>query len=412
MDLEMRAVTQEEQGDYIRAVAAGFGEHLDEAGVARWAKVTELDRTIAVFDERQVVASAGAMSFEMTLPGGVAVPVAGVTAVTVRGTHRRRGLLTRMMDHQLDDVARRGEAVAVLGASETAIYSRFGYGQAASYQHWTLRTEGVRFAHPPEPGGRMRVVDAAEAARVVPAVFERARRRHPGQVSRSPGLWEAGLFDDPAEDREGASALFFVVHESSAGVPDGIAAYRRKGDWAPGGLPNGELRASPELFAVDDEVEAALWAFLIETDLVRTVRAEGRPVDEPLRWRLADPRRLQTTVVSDSLWLRVLDVGAALGARRYATSDRLVIELVDPFRPANDGRWRIEGGPDGASCARTGDAADLALTAPDLGAVYLGGVAPSVLARAGRVRELRPDALRRADAFLASSPAPWCATDF
>lgn len=407
----MRPIGEAEFVVWSQAIAAAFGEQLDEAELARWRKITELDRTLAVVDDGDVVATAGAFSFELTLPGATTLPVAGVTAVSVRPTHRRQGLLTRMMAHQLDDIAGRGEAVAVLGASESAIYGRYGYGQAASYQAWELATAGTTFARPPDTGGRIRVIDSAEAAEVLPAVYDRCRLRHPGMVSLPPAFWEVFL-DDPASERDGASPLFFAAHVGADGVPDGIVAYRRKGGHSDTGLPAGQIVMGPDLYSVSDEVDAALWAFLVDTDLVRTIRTHGRPVDEPLRWRLADPRRVETKVVSDSLWLRVLDPAVALSARRYATDDRLVVELTDPFRPANDGRWAVEGGADGATATPTSDPADLALAAPELGAVYLGGVRPSVLARAGLVEERRRGALARADAFFSASPAPWCATDF
>jgi predicted acetyltransferase len=254
------------------------------------------------------------------------------------------------------------------------------------------------------------MVEADEAKTLLPPLVDRIRLGVPGAVSR-PRRWPETGFKDRESDREGASHRFYVVHEpDGGGEPDGYAAYRLKNAW-PSGLPTFELRAE-EVFALDDEVEAALWRFLLDVDLVGTVVAQGRPVEEPLRWRLADPRRLSTNELRDHLWLRVLDVPATLGARRYPVEDSIVLELTDPFRPANDGRWVVEGGPDGAVAGRTSADADLALGITDLGALALGGVTATTLARAGRVEERRPGALQRADRFLASSPAPWCYTDF
>lgn len=406
----MRAVTEDEFPAYARTVEAAFGEVASDEEVAKWRSVTPLDRTIAVVDEGEIVGTAGAFSFDMSLPGGTDTAVAGVTAVSVRPTHRRRGLLRRMMDHQLDDIAERGEAVAILTASETVLYGRYGYGLAASYSGWTLPTLGTTLARPSTAPGRCRIVDAAEARKVLPDVYERSRHRHPGQLTRSEAWWDLHLADEPS-DRNGLSALFHAVHEDPAGVADGVVTYRRKSAHDHG-LPAAEIHVRPDLYAVDDEVEVALWELLIGTDLVRTIRTHGRPVDEVLRWRLADPRRLQIRAVTDHLWVRVLDVAVALEARRYPVDGRLVLDLTDPFRPANDGRWALEGGPDGATAGRTTDDADLALSADDLGALYLGGVSATTLARAGRVTELQPGALARADVILGWGVAPWCATEF
>jgi predicted acetyltransferase len=166
------------------------------------------------------------------------------------------------------------------------------------------------------------------------------------------------------------------------------------------------------LVGLTPQADAALWRYILSLDLAGTIQLHARPVDDPGRWRLADPRRLRTTHVGDHLWVRLLDLPASLAARRYATDGRLVLEVTDALRPRNQGRFLLEGGPDGASCEPTGADADLALDVADLGAAYVGGVRPTVLARAGRVVELRPGALRRADAMLASDPAPLCTTHF
>jgi predicted acetyltransferase len=314
------------------------------------------------------------------------------------------------MERQLDDVAARGEALAVLTASESVIYGRFGYGPASTNSWWRLDTEGTELARRPEPGGRLRPVEADEAAREIPAVYEAARPRHPGALSRRPRYWQRWFLDRESW-RSGASARFYVLHRDASGAPDGYLAYRAAaGDWGHG-LADGTVIVE-EVGATDDEVEAALWQYVLDIDLVRHVRGEARPVDEPLRWRLADPRRLQTSSLFDHLWVRVLDVPAALSARRYGTDDRLVVEVRDPFRPAGEGRYAVEGGPEGAGCRPTGEDADLALGVTELGALYLGGVSPTTLARAGRIEERTAGALRAADAFFASSPAPWCNTPF
>lgn len=404
----MRPITAEEYPAFHRALETAFGHHPSDEEIADWRSVFDVERSLAVFDAGEIVATAGANTFDLTVPGGC-VAAAGVTAVGVRPTHRRRGLLRALMGRQLDDIATRGEPVAVLTASESVIYGRFGYGLAVSKLRWRLDVHRVKIDPPPPTGGRIRLVGPDEAAEVFPDLYERARRRRPGEVSWSPAWWDK-WFRDRERDRHGASARFYAVHDDGGGRPDGCAAWRIKGAWQHS-VPCHQLWLEA-LHATDDDVEAALWDQLLSIDLVGSVHVPNRPVDEPLRWRLDDPRRLAVTDVLDHLWLRVLDPAAALAARRYGARDRVVLGLTDDFRPANDGCWEVDGSPEGGDARRTDGGADLELSASDLGAVYLGGVAPSVLARAGRVVERTPGALARADALFRSDVAPWCTTDF
>jgi predicted acetyltransferase len=393
MELELRPVTEDEWATYVGVVGAHFGLHPTDHDTATARSRMELDRTLAVFDEGEIVGTASAWSFAMTVPGGEQLPCAGVTFVGVRPTHRRRGLLRRMMERQLDDVAARGEALAALTASESVIYGRFGYGVASVKREWSLRREGTVLVRPPEAEGRVRIVGPDEARKVVPDVYGQAIRRIPGAVTRSEPVWDE-WFHDQEDERGGASALFFAVHDGG-----GYVAWRRKGE---------EVLVVHELHAVDDEVEAALWQFVLDVDLVREIRGRRRPVDERLAWRLADPRRLVVEHEVDDLYVRLVDPAAALSARTYGSDDEVVLEVTDPFRPANDGRWLVSG----AGCQRTARDVDLALGASELGSLYLGGVAPSLLARAGRIEEIRPGALRRADALFRSPVAPWLTMGF
>ena len=314
-----------------------------------------------------------------------------------------------MMQHQLDDVIRRGESLMVLTASEAAIYERFGYGAAVFASRWTLRTDALELARPSTAGGRMRMVDFDEARKLVPGIFDRARTRHVGAVTRSDARWDV-LFADRKEDRQRRS-WFTVVHESESGEPDGFVFYKVE-QREPDGGPQNSIVVM-DLDALDDDVEAALWDYLIHVDLVVSIRTENRPVDEPLRWRLADQRRVHVDAVHDHLWVRVVDPEVALAARRYATDDTLVLELADPFRPDNDGCWFVDGASDGAEVSRT-DRAARSVTHCARAREHLprGSVAErAARGRAGSARS-RPGALARADAFFSWSPAPWCATHF
>jgi predicted acetyltransferase len=406
---EIREITKDNLPELHRVASTAFGEEPKQERIDDEHLVIEFDRMIGVADGDQLVASAGAYSFELTVPGGNAVPMAGVTWVACLPSHRRRGILRKMMKFQLDDVARRGEPLAGLTASEAVIYGRFGYGVASQWIEAKVRNAHTAFAVEPKASGRIRMVWDDEKAKVLPPIFDEWRRQRCGSVDRSDGRWEQILRDRPF-DRGGASAMYHAVHEDKRGVPDGYVAYRIK-QGADDGDATGIVR---EVIAIDPEVEAALWRFVLDVDLVDRYLLRILPVDSQLAWRLADPRALHTVGVWDFLWLRVMHTPAALTARTYATDDSLVLEIVDPFRPrgAAAGRFRLDGGPDGATCAKEKSArADLTMPVEALGSAYLGGVKWSTLAAAGRVTGT-PDALRRADAMFASTPLPFCSTGF
>lgn len=411
MPYDIRPIAPEEAGAFYRADAAAFGYgKVTDAYVETWRPSLELDRTLAAFDGDLVVGTAGAFSFELTLPGLTSVPVAAVTFVSVQPTHRRQGLLTALMTLQLQDVHERGEPLAVLTASEGAIYGRFGYGVATvSAEHTLERARAALRADLPAPSGSVRLVDEAEALKVMPGVHERWRRSQPGEVSRTPGFWEVAVREDPLDEQKGS--WFRAVHEGADG-PDAYATYRVEPGWHHE-LADSQLTVD-ELCAVGPAAEAAMFSYLCGVDLVTRIRFENRPLDDPLRWLLADPRQLASVRVRDWMWARPVDAGAALAARRYRVADRLTVELADGLCPWNAGRWVVEGGPDGSGArpARPGEEPDISLGASELGSVLLGGVPTSALARAGRILELRPGALERADTFLGANRPPWTMTAF
>lgn len=411
MDVELRAITDDEFDELGRVDHAAFSSApSDPDRAADLRKVVELDRTRCVFEAGRMVGASAAFSFELTVPGPATVPVAAVSLVGVLPTHRRRGHLTRMMGALLDDAADRGEAVAALLASESVIYGRFGYGAASGHVAVEIDTRHAALRpSTPADTGRIVLPDPEEAAKVLPSVLDAARRLQPGDLRR-PAPWWDGTFRDPEKDRHGAGPRFYAVHESPAGEADGYAVYRVRHTWE-AGLPDGRVLAE-EVVGLDAGAEAALWRFLFSLDLTSVVEAGLRPLDDPLRWMLVDPRRLRVTMASDMLWVRLVDVAAALTARRYRVPGTLVLEVADPFRSGAAGRYRLDGGPDGADCRRSTDDPDLSMGAEELGAMYLGGVAPSTLAAAGRVVEHHPGALRMADAFLGGSPPPFCRTHF
>lgn len=408
--VQIRPTTAEGFAEFAAAEYLAFGNAITPAQVEHLRPIVRFDRTLAAHDDEdgRVVGTAASFGWELTVPGGT-VPAGAVTAVGVRPTHRRRGVLRSMMATQLDDLAARGEPAAVLLASESSIYGRFGYGAATCSVRWTVATDRSAFATPPVAPGRVVLLDAAAARPVLPGVEDRARHRHPGRFRRDAAVWDLELADHEY-DRDGASALFVAVHEDAGGTADGYVAYRVREAMSQGLADTSILVLGHA--AADDEVAAALWRFVFDVDLVRTVSCKDAPVDDPLRWRLAEPRQLRVDHLIDALWVRILDVPAYLGARRHPVEGRLVVDVRDDDRPGCAGRWELQGGPEGAACRRTTAEPDLAMGIAELGAVSLGGVRPSTLAGAGRVTEARPGALAAADAFLSWSPAPWCGVDF
>ncbi|MGO8951179.1 MAG: GNAT family N-acetyltransferase [Ktedonobacterales bacterium] len=416
MTFEIRSITPEEYRSFWYAIHVPFGERPTERSIEAWRTTLEFDRTLAVLDSNagnRIVATTGAYSLELTLPGGTMLPAAGVTWVGVLPTHRRQGLLTSLMRRQLDDTQARGEALAILTASESSIYSRFGYGEASDAAYFEIDRRHVVFAQRARSigtAGRISLIEHEEALDILPTVYDRVRAQQAGAVSRSPEYWSVTLHN-PYEPADGFGPRFYVTYTSAAGTIDGAAHYRVKPNWEQGS-PAHTLWVA-ELLAATPVAYAGLWRYLLSIDLVATIRATRRRVDEPLRWLLDDPRRLRYTAVADDLWLRLLDIPVALGARSYRTRDRIVFEVADAFRPQVAGRYLLEARPDGASCrAYTAAEADLVLDVSDLGAVYLGGVNFSTLARAGRVEERTPGTLARADLLFSTDQAPYCGTPF
>ncbi|QYG94550.1 GNAT family N-acetyltransferase [Iamia sp. SCSIO 61187] len=413
MPLTYRVPEPDELEAFMRPVLRGFGDPAPEPHTLDDERVLwEPARSIGALDGDDWVGGTGAFTMDLTLPGGAAVAAAGVTMVGVASTHKRRGILTELMRRQLDDVAAGPEPVAILTASESVIYGRFGYGLATRGVRQRLAVGHARFRpDAPVAGGRLRVMTIDEARAALPEVYERIRPARPGWVRRSPAWWETHVFLDRPDRRDGASALYVLAHHDDRGAVDGWATFRVVEAW-PDRLPASRVVAR-EVAAVDDAVQLALWRGLVDVDLSVEVDALHVAVDDPLPWAVADPRRVRTSELTDWLWLRILDVAAALGPRRWGGAGEVVLEVVDPFRPASGGRFVVAADPDGSGTVTPSEApADLVLGAEELGALALGGVPPTTLARAGRITEERPGALAVADTLFRAERAPHCATMF
>lgn len=417
-DPEIRRLRPGEQDAFIESVRIPFLDPVvqggpGEAWMDRARRHIDPDRTWVAVDRGRFVGNCLVYPMDVTVPAwpGQACPVVrmgGVSAVGVHPTHRRRGILRRMMAEMLDDCRRRGEPIAGLHASESVIYGRFGFGLASESATYTIDSREARLV-PAAPSLDLQLLGRGEAAKVLPDLFERQRRTRAGEPNRDAVRWEDILADDP-DRRQGGNAAFVAACE------DGYVAYRAVEDhsiWKRDSIVIEELRGSTP------EVEAGLWQFVLDLDLTDQVTARRRPVDEPLRWRLADPRQLRVIETEDRLYVRILDVPAALSARGYRSAGCLVLEVVPPAgggAPGDSapGRWVLEADTDGAACrpAGPGEAAQLRLDLAALGSLFLGGYPASLLAAAGRVEELTPGSLRVADSLFTTWPAPATKTGF
>jgi predicted acetyltransferase len=380
-----------------------------------WTDTANLDRAWVVDTGERFAGNAAIHDLDVTLPAVhghpcPTIPMAGVSAVGVHPTHRRQGFLRQLIRAMHDDARERGEAIAGLEPSESIIYGRFGYGLAADVAEYSIDSRASAFAVP-APALDVSLIDKDEAADVLPALFDLQRRTRAGEIDRGPVHWAHLLVDHPHQ-RGGLSARFHAVCDG------GYVLYRAtrhantfQGDRA--GIVVEELRGNTP------EIEAGLWRFVLDLDLVGRVTTTRAPVDEPVRWRLADPRQLHLDGIEDRLYVRILDTAAAFEARGYQAEGRLVLDVLPPAvsegsADAAPGRWVLEAGPDDASCrrARAGEEADLRLGLPALGTLYMGGFPASLLAAAGLVEELRPGRLPVADALLTTRPAPRAGTRF
>jgi predicted acetyltransferase len=378
----------------------------------------EFDRSLAAFDGTLQVGTAAAYSYQLTVPGHRALPAAGVTWVSVLPSHRRRGVLSSLMRRQLVDVRDRGEPVAVLWASETPIYPRFGYGRAMWHADFTLhRGEGTLVKRvQADEGLRLRLVDPAEVMPELAKVYDAVLPSRPGFIARNGVWWRSATYDPPGE-RHGATPLRCVLAEDDSG-PRGYALYRAEDRWDATSLPDSLLNVR-EVMSADPAAGALLWVDLLGRDLTTEFNIRQRPVDDPLLYQLADPRRARPRL-KDGLWVRIIDVPGALSRRRYSGPADVVIEVRDDLLPSNAGRWRLAtaGGVPGdgsgleASCVPASVPADVVLDVTELGAAYLGGTPVGALAAAGLVTERRAGAVRQLSAAMSWDLAPWCPVNF
>ncbi|MEZ5365944.1 MAG: GNAT family N-acetyltransferase [Bryobacterales bacterium] len=405
MDIEIRPHTPDELWDYRTAVARGFGyDPMEQPGERElYLQRHQAERTFVALDDGQIVGTSIAHGFEMPLPGGQLAPIGGLTDVTVATTHRRRGILTQMMRKQLDAAHERGEAFSALWASESGIYSRFGFGMAMHHERWSIPTANGEFGDHPKFDGELRFAGTTEMRVIAPGVYSRVLRSRPGMLERPEAWWNLRLAD-PEHRRNGMSSFYFVVYEEK-GEPKGYAQYRIKNQWT-NKQPDKGLFLE-ELIAETDAAHAALWRFCLDVDMVTSIQTEHQPVDDCLWWMLANPRWLRR-MPFDAVWLAILDPIQALSRRTYAIKHKLVLRVKDEFCPWVDGTYELDASEDGVEVKRTTETPDLTLWSSGLSACFLGGAPFSRLQRAGRVEARSQEALRKADLMFGTERAPYC----
>lgn len=403
-EIVTRTISQDEALPFRRAVRAGFAQPETSDEDPSWARdaTAPYDRARAAFDGDTMVATLRSFPNELTVPGGAQVPVGAVTAVTCQATHRRRGLLTRMMRDDLTESKERGEVADVLIASEYPIYGRFGYGPAVETTSWELDTAKARMEYGGE--GSIEFVSNEQFRAEAPAIFDRVRRGRPGMIDRDDLDWDF-LADLRRPPEEKPWHGFRVLCRDADGVAQGWASYTVKDDWQ--NLVSHSSAEVSGLLASTSAVQARLVRFLSELDLITRVVFRDRPADELLPHLLANARAARQTHRGDFLWVRLLDVPRALMARTYEATGRVVLEVVDDEGLAG-GRYALDASPGGVSCRSTSETADLTLPVRTLAAAYLGGYRLDTLARAGWA----DGDVGVLSTLLASSRTPWCNTWF
>ncbi|MBF8188088.1 GNAT family N-acetyltransferase [Nonomuraea sp. K274] len=409
MTYPIRPIDESEWPAFGKVLEEAFGMQPHPAQDERYRAETEFDRTLAAFDGDRIAGVTSILSLSMTVPGGQ-LPVAGVTAVSVLPSHRRRGVLSSIMRRQLSDIRERGECVAALYASEALIYGRFGYGRAAGELSFHIQKHGSAFVGnaPSDPSLRLRVATPAEVRPDLERLFASVVTRRPGRYERTPQSWNAVLADEEA-DRRGSGPLRSVLAEDDHGVR-GYTLFRVKSSWDADGVPDGELKLY-ELEAADPAAYALLWRSVLDRDLVSRLDAGTRPVDDPLIALIADQRQLRARW-SDELWVRLVEVDRALAARAYSAPVDVVIEVEDDVCPWNAGRWRLTADPTGAECKPVEDEPDMTLPVSALGSAYLGDGLLVESLGAGLLREHSDGAVRSLATAMSWSPKPWAGLTF
>lgn len=367
-----------------------FGYSPQPEAETAWRAMIPADGALVVRDGDDLIGQSIYLDLQLTVPGGAVLPVAGISWVAVAPTHRRRGVLRSMYTELHGRIADARYPIAALTASEGGIYGRFGYGPATVEQTFSIDRRFARFhADVPDPGG-VRLVKPAEHGTDFAAIYDRWRRLTPGGQLRPQPLWDELLIDREST-RDGGTEWKAFLH------PDGYVLYRVHSD----GPPTVRIH---ELTAVTPDAHIALWRALFGLDLMERIVIGTHPGD-PLPYLLTDPRLVRTTGAVDDLWLRIMDVPAALQARTYQADLSAVVDIRDGFR-TDGGRFRLDIRDGAARCEPTDAAADVHMDLDALGSLYLGSHRASAFVAANRLRCPETDLVHRLDAaFVSDVPA-------
>lgn len=413
MTIDVRKVREDEFNAWSDAIDVGFIMPKNRGDGSRRRRFYELDRCWGAFDGGKPVGTLRGVKMELTVPGGAPVPIDGISAVSVAPTHRRRGLLSRMMASELGAAKERGELLAGLFAAEYPIYGRFGYGPACEGANWYLDAHAAVWSR--ELPGTVEIVDTSVALEQAQKAYDKVRALTPGAVTRHPANWEYSLGlilrEGETESKDAKEHLSALCYDED-GEPVGYVHYRFGEERWNHGLPDCDVVAV-DLFAVNVEYEARLWKFLADHDWVGrvVVGEQRRRIDELWRELLVDRRAAWSDGHWEGQWLRVLDPAGALAARRYEVPGRIVLRVTDKDGYA-DGTFALDGGPDGASCAPTAESPEVTLPVAVLASIYLGGFSAARYAVLGKLDEHRPGAAARLAAMFHTAIAPWSPTGY
>jgi predicted acetyltransferase len=407
MPIEFRRPTDAERVDLVRTFVEVMAQQVDDEGLQTAGEHLDAARCWVAVDDGRIVGTTASPAHTIALPGGRTAPCAGITEVSVVPTHRRRGVMSGLVQRFFADCAERQEPLAALFASDGGIYGRYGFGPATRFASVSVDRPVAGLPVAGAPTGRVSWLTAEEATDTVRAVYDRTFLDRPGELARDDEWW-AGRLERMRKQAAGKSVRV-ALHESSDGTADGYALYWIDPKWVDHHAQN-EVRVL-ELVG-GGPVRVELWRFLLGLDLCRTVVDGTARVEEPVSDLLPDPRQWRVRGVYDQLMLRVIDVAAALSARGYDADGRLVLQVVDDVLPDQSGTYALEVAGEDATCVRTHGDADIVTSAQVLATTYLGDRSWRRLAEAGAVQVRSTRAAALADAMFGTSSPPQCLTVF
>ena len=404
MALEIRPNTIDEFKNLKQTNARASGLIYSDSDIDTFRLLFDPERSLCAFENGKIVGNVASYYTDMTIPGGTFLPTAGVAQVSVQATHRRKGILTMLMRRQLNEINERDEPIAFLGASETAIYGRFGYGVSSFIQEWEFdKHNNTKFINGFNPKGQIQFIEIEDAKKIFPDVYEKIRPSRPGFVSRKRANWDNNTGWDWVFKKStlfGQNPNRFFIKYTVNSETQGYAIYKvnQTGPFA------GELTIM-ELMALNIDAYKSLWRFCLDMDLVNTVKAPDRPLDDPILWMLQNSRRKRT--LTDSGWLRIVNVEKALAKRAYSFEGEINLQIEDKVCDWNDGIFNLQGSPLGAKCNRSSEKADIVISASSLASIYFGTTSFSNLFSAGLVEENTPGSIQIADSMFRTNNYPW-----